>query len=251
MSHRNGSSEKGMDLLKKEWIQSQRNRSSKRGYGAYGSGIEYPIAWMCHLWSRYMIKCLDALLRSQGVPLLKVDMSPRDLICYEVTWYTTKWHDMLSSDRICHQVIGYATKWQDMPSIMWKRHSFSKYSILELMPHLDARMRPIVPWHAKVSLDESYAMKSPMILKIVQGSSKVEDAQGLFFYVPPWFLICHGDLDVPLLHHDMPLWIMMPHHMCSWCSCKDECSKRCCMEDCDWLTLFMGLWANGLGTFGF
>ena len=63
-------------------------------------------------------------------------------------------------------------------------------------------------------LDELYPIRLPMILNIVQGNLVVEDAQGLLLDAPPSWFICHGDLDVPLLHHDMPVLIRMLHHVC-------------------------------------
>ena len=132
----NRSYEKGMDLLRKEHIKWKGNDSSKKRNGAPISGMEHHGAWMRHNWSRCAILCMDAPLKSQGVPLMDLDMALSDAISHQVTWYATKWHDMPRSDLICPQVTWYAIKRKDMPPSDMICHSLGGCTIVERMCQL-------------------------------------------------------------------------------------------------------------------
>ena len=104
---------------------------------------------------------------------------------------------------VCKQE-GRCANWKEGVSIVKKE--------FHMMCHLGARCACLfldVWWYPWCAI---YVVMFTMMLKIVQGCLEVEEGQALLHYMSPWWLMCHGDLNVPLLHHDMSLWIMMCHY---------------------------------------
>ena len=211
MWQRNGSYEKGMNHMRREWISWQRYEYSKGGNEAPGSGIKHPGAWIRHIWSWCAILCLDA-------PLWNHDMPRSDMIWNQVTLYATKWHympkwkKMSRSDMIYHQVTWYAAKWLDMPPSDKVCH----YRVLCVIQEEDVPLWSIMCHQG--SWCSIMAPNAPLGCQVHQDSQDypnvAKNNENAHIGCSTW-LMFHLDGRYAIMYHHAQLWYMM-HHNVFW-----------------------------------
>ena len=175
-------------------------------------------------------------------------MPPSDLMCHQVTWYATKWHDMPLSDRIWYQVRWYTIHEEDVElwrgctnlvsrCVVWEDRVLTLKMMCQPRSGCTIYMPDAPSWYKDV----------PFVSLTWQGIpwwavwyDILYDAQD--FPRVPWRWRCSRNTPwCANMMDETPLVFMMCNYG-SWCSIMcvvdanglydmDECSRRCRLAD--------------------